>query len=146
MSGGASGGRSPSSRAGSCGAGTPGAATATASGQPGRAATTLCSSGDRSYSIPQSHEAMATAHERHVVDHDRPARAVGVLPEDQPVTLRVRLQAQCLAGGRVVVAEHAGELRGVSSTAVSTYSESSSTVSSAPATATSSSHRFVGAP
>ncbi len=61
VSGGASGGRSSASGPGSCGAGTPGAATATASGQPGRAATTERSSGDSSYSIPQSQDAIATA-------------------------------------------------------------------------------------
>lgn len=46
---------------GSCGAGTPGARTASSTGHPGRAATTVSSRGDRSYSMPQSQAAIATA-------------------------------------------------------------------------------------
>ena len=61
VSGGDSAGRPPSSSVGSCGAGTPGAVTATGSGQPGSAATTYRSSGDRSYSRPQSQAASAHA-------------------------------------------------------------------------------------
>lgn len=61
VSGGARAGPAPAVSSGSCGAGTPGAATATGSGQPGRDATMVLSSGDRSYSSPQSHAASAHA-------------------------------------------------------------------------------------